>query len=76
MIETNIRICMGIIRRIFTCFIGNQIRNSFYTFTVYANMTFITLYGFINDQWKELYDSTVYFKKFFSDDWVKCHDYR
>lgn len=70
MTVTTIRLCMGIIRRVFTFFIGNQIRSSFYTFTVYANMTFIILFGFVGESWRELYRISKYFTKFFSEDWI------
>lgn len=75
MTVTIIRFCMGEIRHIFKVFIRNQTRNTSHTLTLYTNMLFITVYGFVNRMYMMLSQSTKYFTKFFSEDWVR-HDYR
>lgn len=54
--------CWSGIRRIFRIFIFEY--NAYSSFVNYSNLLYISIFGFINKQWYNLYHKTIYFKKF------------
>jgi hypothetical protein len=62
MIIDKITRCWSGIRRIFRIFIFEY--DTYNTFAFYTNLLYISIFGFVNGHWFDLYRGNKYFKKF------------